>query len=199
MLAPEPSYQTSPPQTSSPPGCRGVSRQSVIKEAQAKVTTLELAARLSGAPGVQHGREIYFRCPLHDDHDPSLRVEPEQDVWFCDPCLVGGDVVELARFAWGYEKSEAQMAAADLLHTFGHEIPPRPASWYAKQERQRPVRNAIDAARFKHLRRRLFRRFFLPSLVSIEDSEERKAEAEAFWEATEPLARMMIERLAEAR
>src|SRR5215208_5686830 len=85
------------------PRSRGVSVTKPIDAAKEAITVEELAERLSGAPGVRRGREIAFVCPLHDDHDPSLRVDPERGVWFCDPCLLGGDVVELARQAWGYD------------------------------------------------------------------------------------------------
>jgi hypothetical protein len=40
--------------------------------------------------------------------------------------LRGGNVIELARFVWDYEKHEVAMAAAGLLHEFGHPIPERP-------------------------------------------------------------------------
>jgi DNA primase len=183
------------------PERRGVNRRRLIDEAKAKVPVIDLAELLCG-PGKMRriGAEWVGCCPLpdHEDKTPSFTVNPDKNVWFCHGCLRGGDVVELARFAWGYEKGEVAMAAADLLHEFGHETPPRPASWYAKQARQKPVRDAIAQARFDHLRRRLFRRFFEPSLLHIEDLEERKAEAVIFWEATEPLAHMMLERLAEA-
>jgi hypothetical protein len=69
----------------------------------------------------------------------------------------------------------------------------------SRPERRQPVRGAIAQAKFDHLRRRLFRALFASSLVRIEDPDERKAEAVIFWEATETLARMMHERLAEAR
>ena len=41
-----------------------------------------------------HGRgdERTVRCPFHDDHHPSLRVNIEKQLWRCDPCDVGGDV-----------------------------------------------------------------------------------------------------------
>lgn len=29
---------------------------------------------------------VYFRCPFHDDHDPSLDVNSAQNVAFCNPC-----------------------------------------------------------------------------------------------------------------
>jgi hypothetical protein len=94
--------------------------------------------------------------------------------------LRGGDVITLAQRAWAIDR--ADVAAAEILLSSGHEIPPRPASWFRKQERQKPIRDAISRARFEHLRR-------------IEHPDKRKAEALIFWEATEPLARMMVEHL----
>jgi hypothetical protein len=201
MAPTKPEYHNPPPLTSSRPERRGVSRRTVIEEAKAKVSVKDLVERQASGKIRRAGAELVTNCVLedHEDKTPSFYVDPEKNVWFCHGCLRGGDVVELARFAWGYEKHEVAMAAADLLHEFGHEIPPRPASWYRRQERQKPIRDAIAQATFNHLRRRLFRGLFTPSLVRIEDLDERKAEALAFWEATEPLARMMLERLAEAR
>jgi CHC2 zinc finger len=190
--------------TSSQPERRGVSRKTVIQAAKEKIPTIDLADRLAASQGGRWrklGAEWVRNCvlPDHEDKTPSFCVDPDKNVWFCHGCLRGGDVIELARFAWGYEKHEVAMASADLLHEFGHPIPERPKSWYRKQERQKPLRDAIDRARFEHLRRRLFRWFFEPSLVRIEDPNERKAEAVILWEATELLARMMLERLAEVR
>jgi hypothetical protein len=39
-------------------------------------------------------RELVTRCPWHEDQHPSLRVNPEKQVWRCDPCDAdaGGDV-----------------------------------------------------------------------------------------------------------
>ena len=184
------------------PERQGVSRRSVIEEAKAKVPTIDLADLLCGPGNMRKvGNRWVARCPLpdHEDKSPSFTVYPGDGGWFCYGCLRGGDVVELARFAWGYEKGEVAMAAADLLNEFGHEIPQRPPSWYAKQARQKPARDAIDRARFEHLRRRLFRAFFKPSLLAIEDEEEREAEYRILWDATEPLAEMLLRDLSESR
>lgn len=35
-------------------------------------------------------------CPVHDDSDPSARVNPEKMVWFCHSCHTGGKVSKLA-------------------------------------------------------------------------------------------------------
>ena len=179
------------------PERRGVSRRTVIDAAKAEVSVIDLVKSQASGKIRKTGVELVTNCvlPDHEDRRPSFSVNSEKNVWWCHGCLCGGDVVELARFLWGYSKHEVAMAAADLLHEFGHPIPERPASWYAKQERQKPVRSAIGRARFDHLRRRLFRCFFEPSLIRIEIEDERESEAALLWDATAPLAEMMLERL----
>jgi DNA primase len=163
------------------PRYRGASYTRLIDEAKRLVPVPELAEKLSGAPGVKRGRELAFICPLHDDHDPSLRADPERGVWYCDPCLVGGDVVELYRLAHGYDWREARTAAAMLLLEFGHEAPHRPPAWFRKQERQRETREAVDHTRKNILRRRLFNHLILPHIDTIADNDERDRELERAW------------------
>lgn len=40
------------------------------------------------------GAEPTTLCPFHDDHHPSLRVNAEKGVWRCDPCDIGGSVID---------------------------------------------------------------------------------------------------------
>jgi len=159
---------------------RSVSYTRPIDEAKRLVPIPDLAEKLAG-PGVRRGCEIAFRCPLHDDHDPSLRVDPDKGVWFCDPCLVGGDVVELARLAWGYDQREAHVAATMLLMEFGCEVPQRPPAWFRKQERQKPRREAVEEVKMNVVRRRLFRHLILPLIDAIEDEEEHNRELDRAW------------------
>lgn len=180
--APTEEYHSHPPQPPSRPERRGVSNRRVIDEAKVKVSAMELAERLCPGGLRKAGKEFVGFCPLHDDRrTPNFYVNPEKNTWYCFVCLVGGDVVELARFVWGYAKHEAKMAAADLLHEFGYEIPPRPPSWFRKQERQRDTRAAIEQARKNMWRRRLFKYLVLPLLAGIEDEEEYNRELERAW------------------
>ena len=173
---------------------RGVSRRTVIEEAKAKVSTIDLADRLAG-PGKMRkvGAEWVTNClaPDHEDRSPSFAVNPEKNVWFCYGCLRGGDVVELARLVWGYEKLQVATAAADLLHEFRHPIPERPRSWYARQKRQKPIRSAIEGAKVRHVQRRIFR-IFLPLIEEIEDQQERREETEYLWDAAEEIAVLTV-------
>jgi hypothetical protein len=84
------------------------------------------------------------------------------------------------------------MAAADLLRTFGHEIPQRPASWYARQERQKPIRDGIEAAIIYVARQRLYKRFFESIVLAGTNEEDRAHDAQLFWELTAPLAEDLV-------
>jgi len=177
MLRASPVYQERPER-------HGVSRRHVIDEAKAKVSVIDLVDLLCGPAKMRCvGKEWMARCPLkdHEDKTPSFAVNPARNVWFCHGCLRGGDVVELARFAWEFDKAEVAVAAAYLLMEFGHEVPSRPASWFARQERQKPIRGGIDSVRREIKRRRLFRCFILPVIDTIEAEEEREQELELAW------------------
>jgi DNA primase len=170
------------------PERRGVSGRSVIKEAKEKVETIALADRLCGLGQMRRvGAEWVACCPLpdHPDRSPSFTVNRDKDAWFCHGCLRGGDVITLAQRAWDIDR--ADVAAAELLLSFGHKIPSRPPAWYRRQERQARARRAVDEAKITHLQRRVFRRF-MTVLESIEDDQERREEAEHLWEAAREIA-----------
>jgi DNA primase len=160
---------------------RGVSYTKPIDEAKRLVPVPDLAEKLSGAPGVKRGRELAYICPLHDDHNPSLRVDPGKGVWFCDPCLLGGDCVELARLVWGYDQCDAHVAAVEILLWFGFDVPQRPPAWFRKQERQKASRDAVEKTRNNIRRRRLFEYLILPHVDAIADEEERNRELDRAW------------------
>jgi hypothetical protein len=189
-----PSIQHNDPQAMERPERRGVSRRSVIEEAKMKVKTIALADRLCGPGGLRRSGETWVgRCPLpdHEDKTPSFAVYPESNSFFCFGCLVGGDVVELARHAWGHPKEEVGLAAAYLLLEFGYEVPPRPPAWFRKQERQRKLHDGLEEVKVKSAQRRLMR-LFEPYVNEIEDVNERREEAVAIWNDLAPIARQMI-------
>ncbi len=173
----------------------------VIEQAKEKVPVEALAERLAGEPGERRGREVYYKCPLpdHDDQTPSFAVNAERGVWFCFGCGRGGDVVSLAAFVWGYGEGEMVMAAAQLLHEFGHPIPARPQSWHRKQARQARVRDAIRQRRVEVLRRRLFRTCMLPLIRATVPEDELRAEMERAWRDFQTVpVEDLLDRMAEA-
>jgi len=163
---------------------RGVSYVRPIDAAKEAVPVIDLADRLTGPGGLRRvGGEWVGRCPIpsHDDRSPSFAVNLEKNVFFCHGCVRGGDVVELARLAWGYSEREAHVAAAMLLMEFGHEVPQRPPAWFRKQERQRQTREAVEQTRKNIRRRRLFKHLILPHVDAIADQEERNRELDRAW------------------
>ncbi len=167
-----------------------VGRASVIEAAKEAVPVEDLAERLSG-PGTRRGRESAFICPLHDDHDPSMTVTPDKGLWYCFPCGVGGDVVSLAQRAWKIERADE--AAAFLLLEFDHPIPQRPPAWFARQERQAPIRAKTADVRTEVLMRRLFRFVFEPMISAVEGPDERAEMAADLWRDVLPLAARLVE------
>jgi DNA primase len=174
---------------------RGVARRSVIEEAKARVETVALADLLCGSGQMRRvGARWVARCPLpgHDDRTPSFTVYPETNSWYCfGACQRGGDVVDLGAAAWQIER--ADVAAAEVLMTFGHGIPERPQSWYARQERQKPIRDKIADVRTEVLMRHLFRWIFEPMLAAIEGDEERARMGDYVWAEVLPLAARMVQ------
>lgn len=189
--------------TDRPERRRGVSTRTVIEEAKAKVSTVDLADRLCGAGQLRRVGEKKWvsRCPMpnHDDRSPSFTVYPETDSFFCFGCLVGGDVIELARHAWGYDKSEVAMAAADLLREYGHEVPHRPPAWHRKEERQERVRQELEASKIRRVQRRLYRWLYAPIISNVESADERLEEARHAWDDCGRLAHLMVHSLTDRR
>ena len=176
-----------------------MSRQKVIAEAKAKVSTLDLADRLGAQQGGRWrkiGAEWVTNCVLndHEDRTPSFTVNPEKNVWFCHGCLRGGDVIALAQRAWDIER--ADVAAAEVLLTFGHEIPPRPPAYFAKERRQQEIREALDEVKARTAQRRLFR-IFEPHLSRIKDPKVRLEEANAIFSDLYPIACMVVVQMEE--
>ena len=163
---------------------RGVSYIKPIDAAKEAVPVIDLADRLCGPDGLRRvGKEWAGRCPVpdHEDRSPSFTVNAEKGVFFCHGCLRGGDVVELARLAWGYDERDTHVAAAYLLMEFGHQPPQQPPAWYRKQDRQRHTRDAIGETKKNIVRRRLFRHLILPLIDTIEDGEEHNRELDRAW------------------
>jgi len=70
---------------------------------------LEIVSRYTSLRKV--GREFIGLSPCHNDRSPSLRVNADKQVWYCDPCSIGGDVV---RFIQVVEKVSFKEALSIL-------------------------------------------------------------------------------------
>src|SRR5262249_44967989 len=61
--------------------------------------------RLAEARGVKlkrHGADLIGLCPFHDDHEPSLVISPQKNLWNClGACGKGGSVIDWVMRAEG--------------------------------------------------------------------------------------------------
>jgi hypothetical protein len=172
---------------------RGVSYVKPITAAKEAVSVLDLADMLCGPGKLRKvGDRWTARCPLpdHEDNIPSFVVYPETESWYCFACLRGGDVVELARLAWGYDEVEAHSAAAMLLMEFGYEPPSRPPTYFRKQERQEKARDAIKIERIRHIQMLVFRLVWVPWLKTLPESTREDAKRSA-WENSDKIAKLL--------
>src|ERR1044071_7866410 len=72
--------------------------------------------RSRGVALTQRGKQLVGLCPFHDDHEPSLIVDPKKQLWNClGACHEGGDVYRFAMKADGVDFREA------LRRLGGHE------------------------------------------------------------------------------
>ena len=143
------------------------------------------------------GLRLIGRCPIpvHNDRTPSFHIWPENGSWWCfGACARGGDVIDLYRAVEGGEPWEAMMT---LATRYDVKLPERSFSWFERQSRQRPVRDALEEMRIERVRRRLMRWIVSPEIAGIPDPEERATEAALAWDGLLPIARMMVAHLRE--
>jgi DNA primase catalytic core len=70
--------------------------------------------RSRGVALTQRGKQLVGLCPFHDDHEPSLVVDPRKQLWNClGACHEGGDVYRFAMKADGVDFREAHRRLGD--------------------------------------------------------------------------------------
>lgn len=65
-------------------------------------------------PLEKRGTAFVGLCPFHDDHHPSLRVDPEKGLYHCFSCNAGGDVFRFVREKERCSFAEAVRICADI-------------------------------------------------------------------------------------
>lgn len=64
-----------------------------VEELKRSTRILDVLAQY-GIETKPQGRGYLARCPFHDDHNPSLSVDPVKNVWHCFGCEAGGSVID---------------------------------------------------------------------------------------------------------
>jgi DNA primase catalytic core len=65
-----------------------------VKERIKREVSIQRLAEARGIKLTRSGKELIGLCPFHDDHSPSLNIDPAKNVWSCKgACGEGGDVI----------------------------------------------------------------------------------------------------------
>ena len=66
----------------------------VIERLMSEVALVRLV-ETAGIALKRHGADLLGLCPFHDDHEPSLVITPEKNLWHClGACQPGGSVID---------------------------------------------------------------------------------------------------------
>ncbi len=145
MTAPTPIVQDSPLDTSYGfrKCCEAIRDAVPIEEIARRYTDLE-----------PFGCKAWFvgwcAIPDHEDKTASFYIYPPGRFW-CYGCSRGGDVVDLEFFCGDY--GELWEAMVSLAVEYNVDLPERPRRWFARQERQKPVRDACEEVKVRHVQR----------------------------------------------
>jgi DNA primase catalytic core len=79
-----------------------------VKERIKREVSIQRLAEARGIKLVRSGKELIGLCPFHDDHSPSLNIDPKKNVWHCKgACNEGGDVIRWVERAEGVSYTHA--------------------------------------------------------------------------------------------
>ncbi len=88
-----------------------------IDEIRRKADIADIIGRY--IPIKKQGREFKAVCPFHDDHDPSLNINEERQIYKCFVCGAGGNVFT---FVQNYEHVAFPVAVAKVAELIGHQL-----------------------------------------------------------------------------
>ncbi|MCZ2076630.1 MAG: toprim domain-containing protein [Bryobacterales bacterium] len=77
-----------------------------IDELKRNVRILDVLSRY-GIEAERQGNKHMALCPFHDDHNPSLSIDPIKNVWHCFGCNAGGTVIDFVMKKEGLPFKEA--------------------------------------------------------------------------------------------
>lgn len=120
----------------------------------------------------------------HEDREPSMYLYGAKA--HCYGCGFHGDVIDLAFIVEDHRNMFAAMVS--LAGRYGIDIPEKPDAFFAKQRRQKSVRDAIENLQIERLRGRCFRIWGEPLLIGIENPDELREDTQMLWDAVLPIA-----------
>lgn len=86
--------------------------RSVLDALRSKTDIVDLIGRF--LPLEKKGKDYVTVCPFHDDHDPSMRINADRQIYKCFVCGAGGDVFTFFQKYEGLSFTESVQRVADL-------------------------------------------------------------------------------------
>ncbi|NIO84813.1 MAG: DNA primase, partial [Candidatus Aminicenantes bacterium] len=78
-----------------------------IEKLKQEVSLLDLVQSY-GVELKKKGKELVGLCPFHNDHEPSLIISPDKNLWHCmGACQEGGSVIDWVMKTEGVSLSHA--------------------------------------------------------------------------------------------
>ena len=78
-----------------------------LKERLKREVSIQRLAEARGIQLVRKGKSLMGLCPFHEDHNPSLSIDPAENRWHCFGCGQKGDVIEWVMRAEGVSFNHA--------------------------------------------------------------------------------------------
>ena len=106
-----------------------------------------------GADLKKNGREVKTLCFMHNDSDPSLRIDPRKNRFFCDVCNEGGDTLAVLQLRDGLTFSEAVLNIAEhykITPQYGDEESAERAAAAAAERKELIETNEKAADKWHH-------------------------------------------------
>ena len=136
-----------------------------INQIRAKADIVDVVGRY--LPLTRKGRNYVTQCPFHDDHDPSMSVNAEKQIFKCFVCGTGGNVFS---FVQKYEKISfieavykvADYAGVHIEHSLAlptRKVDPHVAGLYkANQAAIEFMHYQLDTLNARHVKEYLLKR-----------------------------------------
>lgn len=92
-------------------------KEEIIQEIRSKADIVEVIQRY--LPLTKKGKNYAAVCPFHDDHDPSMSISVDKQIYKCFVCGAGGNVFN---FVKEYEKISFSEAVIRVAHGINYTI-----------------------------------------------------------------------------
>jgi DNA primase len=87
--------------------------ESLIQEIRAKADIVEIIQRY--LPLIKKGKNYVAVCPFHDDHDPSMSISEDKQIFKCFVCGAGGNVFNFVKDFEKIQYNEAILKVANYI------------------------------------------------------------------------------------